>query len=193
MNTTVRVCFCVVLLAFSSTAPADLVNMCLAENAGLLIVGPETMRDGDWSTTAELLGTPGITMRTEITFPQCDIMYVGYSCHGRAWAYGQYGYAATWVELCLDGSWTSIAAADCKAYSIVVPEDQYDLVVTNDDNSGQGWQDVSGIRMSSIIDEYDTGSACASHCEIQAWGIPEPTVLSLLAMGGAVVIRRRYK
>jgi hypothetical protein len=61
----------------------------------------------------------------------------------------------------------------------------------NDDNSGTGWDDVTGIQMRGSVFSYDTGTGWLMPGEIQV--MPEPGTVMLLLVGAAVTLVRRHR
>lgn len=162
-----------------------LTNVCLAENGGDLVMGPEGVRDGDWSTIAQSIAGQGGNIAAVIVFPECSLVQIGYSAHGRAWQYDGSAWCDLEVSLRIDGSWQTIGHWHGEGWG------QYDVHVMSDDNGGLGWDDVTGMKMYSGIWGWDVGSAFACHQEMAAWAIPEPATLLLATIGSFMLMRRR--
>jgi len=166
-------------------AQATPINVCLASNGGVLEAGPETIRDGDWSNFAQHIGGQGGSIEAIITFPETSIEYVRYRLSGACYQYDGYAIATMDVYLRIDDAWMNI----WDWYG--TNSDHYDTDIATSDNGGLGWNDVSGMKLYSTISGSYNSTASVGHVEMEAWAVPEPATLLLLALGGLVGFRRR--
>jgi len=174
----------VTLFAITYQAKAHLINLCLSGNGGVLEDGAEAMRDGDFAGQAQWGGGQSGELTTKITFPVSHLEYVKYRIDGGCFEYDGGATLQLDVDLEIDGSWTTIFNWSGSGWQ------HYDTGIAYDDNGGNGWGKTSGILCRASFWGSDTGSAGATFYEAQAWAIPEPATLSLLAIGGLAVLRR---
>jgi hypothetical protein len=180
----------VLLLSGSSFARAGLIDVCLAANGGDLVVGPESIRDGDFSTAAQNINAQSGNIQSTIVFPDTTVQQVTYRISGEACEYDGGATSDLNVLLRINGAWSPIFHWYGTGWQA------YNPGVTTDNNGGAGWTHVSGIQMYSSVWGSDTGSGLAAHYEMQVWALPEPSTLTLAAIAMMAIgfaLRRRQQ
>ena len=143
-------------------------NACLF---GSLISGPEAMRDNDFDTIAQAAhfnADPdrNVPKTSEIDFPSCDISKIVWKVGGWASQYDAWADVSTIIYLKVAGSWVTV-----KSYYAHSPGG-YGWTI---EELATGWQNVTGMKMYSYGQGYDTSSSVAYHYEMQAI-IGTPTI-----------------
>lgn len=146
---------------------AAVVNMCLAVNGGSLGSGAVAAdRDDDFVTSSHSLSGQSGSFSAEITFPSSTISYIKYRLRASCYQYDGSATASLEILLNVSETWTSVWSWSGSGWQSV----DRDVRDTSEDNGGNGWKNVTGIKVTGSISGTDTGSASAYAHEMQAWG-----------------------
>ena len=146
---------------------ASIANMCLAVNGGTLGSGASAAdRDNDFNTGAHSVSGQSGSFSVEIIFPQSKINYIKYRLSGASYPYD--GTAAYNMEILLNvnGTWTSVWSVRGSGGTVT----DRNIQDESENNSGVGWENVTGIKVTGSVTGTDTGSASVTTYEMQAWG-----------------------
>lgn len=158
------------------------INLCLAENGGILESGSESIRDGDLSTIAmEIVGQSG-SMTATIAFDQLyHVDSLRSIVGGAMYQYDGGACGWTWLYLMVDGNWETIGHWGWSTWQSYADDATFD-------NGGVGWDEATKMRLYGYIEAFDTGTSVLQFYEMDASAqpIPEPSTLAIWSLLGTL-------